>query len=215
MNDWQSMQSAPKDGREVDLWCRDGLGGEFRMTDCKWGRDETSDAWLSYEPDRDEPWSHKWREIYHDVLFWMPKPTKPADSPETFIGAAIRNQPVTAAMVESGARWMAQDHATGTARTLDQVHEHIETCWGRYEREVRGVLEAALRPQNATTGSDFDVWLDERGRLFATDVNDPKDPWILGKILNGPDGIYFERYRGLGSKKGIAVEEGFWKVTEA
>ena len=69
---------------------------------------------------------------------------------EVLIEEAFKAQTVTDAMVEAGARWMALDHATGTARTLDQVHEHVETCWGRYEREVRGILEAALCPKTQT-----------------------------------------------------------------
>lgn len=29
---WQEMDTAPKDGREVDLWCRNKHGMEFRMS---------------------------------------------------------------------------------------------------------------------------------------------------------------------------------------
>ena len=59
---------------------------------------------------------------------------------------------ITDDMVERGARALALDHARGTCRTLDQVHEHVETKWGRYEREARSVLEAALATQEGRDG---------------------------------------------------------------
>lgn len=35
MNGWQTIESAPKDGTEIDLWCK-AIDCEFRATDAKW-----------------------------------------------------------------------------------------------------------------------------------------------------------------------------------
>ena len=34
---WQPIESAPKDGTIVDLWCRRG-DDEFRFVNCRWGQ---------------------------------------------------------------------------------------------------------------------------------------------------------------------------------
>jgi hypothetical protein len=80
--EWQSIDTAPKDGTRVDLWLvklsTNGRRGhdERRAPDCYWDR-------------RQERWRSKWRtgdahgeypavEKHYEPVAWMPSPPPPA-----------------------------------------------------------------------------------------------------------------------------------------
>lgn len=65
---WRSMESAPKDGTEVDL-----TDGTDRCTDCLWS--DKKDAWVYWGPD---DWdSFGWVKIDFVPKGWMPLPAAP------------------------------------------------------------------------------------------------------------------------------------------
>jgi hypothetical protein len=65
---WSSMESAPKDGTEVDL-----TDGTDRCTDCLWS--DKKDAWVYWGPgDWD---SFGWVKIDFVPKGWMPLPAAP------------------------------------------------------------------------------------------------------------------------------------------
>jgi hypothetical protein len=76
MTKWQAIESAPKDGTEIDLWGR--LNGEMpsrdeRITDCKWLHDANGPGWNTRG---DQGWESlcaiQWKPSH-----WMPRPSPP------------------------------------------------------------------------------------------------------------------------------------------
>lgn len=68
MNEWQPIETAPKDGTEIDLWA-----GGFRFPDSKYYKD----AWRYWGPDDYD--SQEWVKIIHPVTHWMPLPKPPTE----------------------------------------------------------------------------------------------------------------------------------------
>lgn len=71
---WQTIDSAPKDGTRVDLWC----DGE-RICNARWDADQK--GWVSPQPS--DAWGVSVLEddlVYFvdDVIYWMPIPQGPA-----------------------------------------------------------------------------------------------------------------------------------------
>lgn len=67
--EWQPIETAPKDGTEIDLWTADGSWG--RIPDCKW-RGKGEDACWYTRGDRG------WDPVGGFVLtHWMPLPAPP------------------------------------------------------------------------------------------------------------------------------------------
>jgi hypothetical protein len=63
--EWQPIESAPKDGTPVDIWC-----AGFRYTDAYWGR--VANEWL--DEDGDPIKDYYGEEPTH----WMPLPSPPS-----------------------------------------------------------------------------------------------------------------------------------------
>lgn len=62
---WHPIDTAPKDGTEIDLWLVDETGDGCRKPDCYW----CENLWADYNG----PLSCKWGEATH----WMPTPKPP------------------------------------------------------------------------------------------------------------------------------------------
>ena len=76
MNTWQPIETAPKDGTEIDLWVvfdKDSLRG-YRQPSVKWQERgcSTTDGWRSYGWD----WVAR-DEIQGYPVRWMPVPEPP------------------------------------------------------------------------------------------------------------------------------------------
>lgn len=74
MSEWQTMDTAPRDGTVIDVWARDRRGSERRITDVHWG---TMTDWTGVEF---EGWSGMYPRYWsdrHEPLHWMPVPTPP------------------------------------------------------------------------------------------------------------------------------------------
>ena len=107
MQQWQDIETAPKDGTEVDLWLIDEDGRAWRETDVRWV-EAYQESFYEYAPDgsyklsyrkRDGWWSYNHgyggegdfvdvprhynphprqrREIYSEATHWMPLPEPP------------------------------------------------------------------------------------------------------------------------------------------
>ncbi len=64
MSDWQPIETAPKDGTQIDIWC-----AGFRYADAYWGRVEKQ--WLTED-------GVTIKDIYGlEPKFWMPLPADP------------------------------------------------------------------------------------------------------------------------------------------
>lgn len=76
MRMWQPIETAPKDGTEIDMWCPDERGG-CRYPDAKWMK-------CKYEPNKGEYAWHdwnpefEWEPIGGIPTHWMPLPDPPA-----------------------------------------------------------------------------------------------------------------------------------------
>ena len=70
---WQNIESAPKDGTVVDLWCRAYTGKSARVPDM-WWTDRT--GWRSGKRD---PWAES---MAKGAAYWRPMPTPPAKGDE-------------------------------------------------------------------------------------------------------------------------------------
>jgi hypothetical protein len=86
---WQPIETAPKDGTEIDVWCRFGDGGGHRVPDAYW-----SDKPFGYEGPRGYEQLRGWAaanegydgcdhwvgdiEEGDTVTHWMPRPAPPA-----------------------------------------------------------------------------------------------------------------------------------------
>ncbi len=82
MASWQPIETAPKDGRNIDLWVVDSNGAGERAPDCYWLADEWAET-------------PHWRQRYAECgptgsstrldctpTHWMPRPNPPAvDNP--------------------------------------------------------------------------------------------------------------------------------------
>jgi len=74
MSEWQPIETAPKDGMAVDLWCVDSDGSAYRVTDCYWiGPVESNEHGIGFWHDID-PLTR--------VTHWMPPPDPPEESQE-------------------------------------------------------------------------------------------------------------------------------------
>lgn len=69
---WRSMDSAPKDGTPVDLWCRaPGLSaGPGRVPDCWY----SNGKWWRYD---EQYGDDQCRSRVHNATAWMPLPSAP------------------------------------------------------------------------------------------------------------------------------------------
>lgn len=73
--DWQPIETAPKDGTEIDVWAKNADGHQRRITDVCWSRmgdwDGTDfDGWTGMYPER---FCAK-----YEPTHWMPLPEPPA-----------------------------------------------------------------------------------------------------------------------------------------
>jgi len=72
MSEWQPIETAPKDGTEVDLWVVErNRGRKFRIPDCHWHCDE----WLVWGGDPEIGWDLV--EEYQHATHWMLSPEPP------------------------------------------------------------------------------------------------------------------------------------------
>ena len=65
---WQPIETSPKDGTLVDLWCASNSAREIRETDCRWLE---MTGWVDSFGDAVE--DYEWRATH-----WMPLPEPPA-----------------------------------------------------------------------------------------------------------------------------------------
>jgi len=82
---WRTIDSAPKDGTMVDLWCRSpGISaGPDRIPDCWFSGSE----WRTHDPDADEGYTR-----VYNVKYWMPRPIPPNEQ-----DAGVAGPPASAA----------------------------------------------------------------------------------------------------------------------
>jgi len=80
MAEWQPIETAPKDGTEIDLWVSVGV----RVADCRWGKPSGANWGDRYGCDQDLP--AQWVTRHGFALdrrngpptHWMPHPTPPS-----------------------------------------------------------------------------------------------------------------------------------------
>jgi hypothetical protein len=80
MSEWQPIESAPKDGTEIDVW----VAGEFpgRRTDVSW-REPTDSEWWVHGGDTIKTPCATWHDCFgplgkdEPVIYWMPLPKPP------------------------------------------------------------------------------------------------------------------------------------------
>lgn len=68
MGEWQPIETAPKDGTEVDVWVADGTGGGYRIADAYWCA--SRERWRFNGQIHDIAWTD-------DPTHWMPLPSPP------------------------------------------------------------------------------------------------------------------------------------------
>jgi hypothetical protein len=75
MSEWKPIETAPRDGTEVDLWCPNYVSARYgdgaRMADCWWERDR----WVRFSNIfalDEEPYAD-----IHGATHWMPLPEPP------------------------------------------------------------------------------------------------------------------------------------------
>lgn len=66
MNDWKTIDTAPKDGTKVDLW----MNGR-RFVDCYWSK--KNNVWYCLNSDKE---GNRYK-IYKEPTHWMPLPQPP------------------------------------------------------------------------------------------------------------------------------------------
>lgn len=75
MSDWRTIDSAPKDGTEMDLWVISTGGAKpFRVPDCAWKTVAGKAQWVS----RGERGWEALSEAYLRPTHWQPLPAPPA-----------------------------------------------------------------------------------------------------------------------------------------
>lgn len=83
---WQPIETAPKDGTEIDLWVNCGRGS-FRVTNCRWGQSDWAGRyhkdWIYMKRDDDDPHRDALADVEYDfgvnsVTHWQPLPQPPA-----------------------------------------------------------------------------------------------------------------------------------------
>jgi hypothetical protein len=81
---WQDISTAPRDGREIDLWVTNRFG-ECRMPNCKWGIEYpgAEGAWMNYKPHPDALHDWEWQAISPTPIAWRPLPTQPQTEQKT------------------------------------------------------------------------------------------------------------------------------------
>jgi hypothetical protein len=67
MTQWQSIETAPKDGTEIDVWCPEG-GEGYRVPDAWWS--SVDGHWLYAGQGNSMQW-------LTGPTHWMPKPPPP------------------------------------------------------------------------------------------------------------------------------------------
>ena len=80
---WQPIETAPKDGTEIDLWVSGYKGRIHRKPSCKWGTAYGDTGWLYFGRDPTESHSDTWQEIEADIVGWTAIPTGPTQDAET------------------------------------------------------------------------------------------------------------------------------------
>jgi hypothetical protein len=82
---WQPIETAPRDGTEIDLWIATDDGGGYRQPECVWrDKGECEAGWYDavLEWDRiDAPWtatSAPGEAAMRTATHWMPLPEQPA-----------------------------------------------------------------------------------------------------------------------------------------
>lgn len=73
--EWQKIETAPKNGEFVDLWMVDSESGlEYRITDCVWKNEE----WTCYDREGDEVLASDYSFI--NPTHWRYPPNPPVES---------------------------------------------------------------------------------------------------------------------------------------
>lgn len=78
MSEWKTIDSAPKDGTEIDLWIVTSKewrpeGESRRVTDCCWASVGDKQGWCDFA---DGCWDFV-ESNHHTVTHWMPIPEPP------------------------------------------------------------------------------------------------------------------------------------------
>ena len=84
MSEWQTIETAPKDGTAIDVW----RGGEFpgRSTDVSW-REPSDSEWWVHGGDTIENCKATWHDAFGPLgrneqpTHWMAIPAPPKDTP--------------------------------------------------------------------------------------------------------------------------------------
>lgn len=74
MVEWKMIESAPKDGTEIDLWAVSVGGAKpFRVPDCAWKKIADKPEWVS----RGERGWESLASLHLRATHWMPLPAPP------------------------------------------------------------------------------------------------------------------------------------------
>lgn len=72
-SDWQPIETAPRDGTEIDLWTRDEDGFPGRIPDGAWRTRDGLTGWYA----RSERGWMRIEEFAYEPTHWMPLPAPP------------------------------------------------------------------------------------------------------------------------------------------
>lgn len=89
MMKWQSIETAPKDGTEIDLLFDIG-----RYPDCKWtepydAMELGEEGWCQYRPSEIDSFRYHWFSILEEPIGWLPIPLPPAPGEQPEPDAAL------------------------------------------------------------------------------------------------------------------------------